>query len=41
LHEHLEALDLDLSPKDIAALDQASEIDWGYPYSHIGPAETW
>jgi aryl-alcohol dehydrogenase-like predicted oxidoreductase/cytochrome P450 len=41
LHEHLEALDLDLSPKDVAALDEASEIDWGYPYSHIGPAGDW
>lgn len=41
LHDHLEALDLDLSTTDIATLDEASEIDWGYPYSHIGPAETW
>jgi aryl-alcohol dehydrogenase-like predicted oxidoreductase len=41
LHEHLEVLDLDLSSTDIATLDEASENDWGYPYSHIGPAESW
>jgi aryl-alcohol dehydrogenase-like predicted oxidoreductase len=41
LHDHLEALDVDLSAKDIADLDKASQIDLDYPYSHMGPAETW
>jgi aryl-alcohol dehydrogenase-like predicted oxidoreductase len=41
LEENLEALDISLSTKDIAALDEVSQIDWGYPYTHIGPAGSW
>ncbi|MCA1606462.1 MAG: aldo/keto reductase, partial [Acidobacteria bacterium] len=41
LLDHLEVLNLELSAQDSAALDQASQPEWGYPYSHIGPPETW
>lgn len=41
MEQNLDALDLGLSEKDIAALDEASQIDWGYPYSHLGPASVW
>ncbi len=41
LQQSLQALAVDLSPQDLATLDQASEPDWGYPYDRIGPAATW
>jgi aryl-alcohol dehydrogenase-like predicted oxidoreductase/cytochrome P450 len=41
LLDQLEALSVELPAQDIAALDKASEPEWGYPYSHIGPPKTW
>lgn len=41
LRENLRALDLKLTPEDLAQLDDASKPDWGYPYSFIGLRERW
>jgi aryl-alcohol dehydrogenase-like predicted oxidoreductase len=41
LRENLRALEVSLSPEELAALDKASEPAWGYPYSFIGGREPW
>ena len=41
LDENLAALSLRLAPDDLAALDQASQPAWGYPYAFIGSREPW
>ncbi len=41
LEENLAALDLALTPAEVAALDAASAPDWGYPYDFIGVREPW
>lgn len=41
LAENLAALEVQLSPGDRAALDEASTPDWGYPQSFIGQREPW
>ncbi len=41
LEENLAALSLKLTPEDLAELDQASTMEWGYPYSFIAMREPW
>jgi aryl-alcohol dehydrogenase-like predicted oxidoreductase len=41
LQENLKALEVKLAPEDVKELDEASKIDWGYPYSFIGRGEPW
>ncbi len=41
LAENLAALELRLSPEEVAELDQVSAPDWGYPQSFIGQREPW
>ena len=41
LDENLQALEVKLSPEDLAGLDAASAPDWGYPQSFIGAREPW
>jgi len=42
LEANLAAVDLELSPKQVAALDQASAFDLGYPYAFIQNTQaTW
>ncbi len=41
LAENLAALELRLSPEEVAELDQVSAPDWGYPHSFIGMREPW
>jgi aryl-alcohol dehydrogenase-like predicted oxidoreductase len=41
LEDNLAALSVRLSPEELAALDQASEPAWGYPYAFIGTREPW
>jgi aryl-alcohol dehydrogenase-like predicted oxidoreductase len=41
LEQNLAALEVKLSPADMAALDEVSAPAWGYPYSFIGAREPW
>jgi aryl-alcohol dehydrogenase-like predicted oxidoreductase len=41
LQENLEALEVTLSADELRTLDAASQPDWGYPYSHLGPQAGW
>ncbi len=41
LEENLAAQDLRLGAEDLAALDEASAPEWGYPYSFIAMREPW
>jgi aryl-alcohol dehydrogenase-like predicted oxidoreductase len=41
LRDNLAALELQLEATEIAALDKASEPDWGYPYDFIKLREAW
>ncbi|GAC1538006.1 MAG: aldo/keto reductase [Myxococcales bacterium] len=41
LQDNLRALEVKLTPEDVAELDKASEPTWGYPYSFIGGREPW
>ncbi len=41
LQDNLRALEVKLTPEDLAELDKASEPAWGYPYSFIGGREPW
>ena len=41
LDANLAAGDLELSPKHVAVLDQASAFDVGYPYEFIAMRERW
>ncbi len=41
LDDNLKALEVKLSDDDVKTLDQASKLDWGYPYSFIGMREPW
>ena len=41
LQDNLKAVEVKLSPEDVKELDEASKLDWGYPYSFIGQREPW
>jgi aryl-alcohol dehydrogenase-like predicted oxidoreductase len=41
IDENLAALELTLTPEELASLDQISAPDWGYPYEFIGRREPW
>jgi aryl-alcohol dehydrogenase-like predicted oxidoreductase len=41
LEENLSALDVHLSPEDLAGLDKVSVPDWGYPQGFIAMREPW
>jgi aryl-alcohol dehydrogenase-like predicted oxidoreductase len=41
LADNLGALEVKLSPEDVAALDRASAPDWGYPQGFIAVREPW
>jgi aryl-alcohol dehydrogenase-like predicted oxidoreductase len=41
LDDNLKALDVKLTADDVAALDKASQPDWGYPYDMIGRTQRW
>ena len=41
LHDNLAALQVKLAPEDVRELDEASKLDWGYPYNFIGLREPW
>jgi aryl-alcohol dehydrogenase-like predicted oxidoreductase len=41
LHQNLAALQLKLTPAEVATLDAASTPAWGYPYDFIGVREPW
>ena len=41
LKENLAALEVRLTPAEVARLDAASEPAWGYPYDFIGLREPW
>jgi aryl-alcohol dehydrogenase-like predicted oxidoreductase len=41
LNDNLAALDVKLAVEDIRELDEASKLDWGYPYNFIGLREPW
>ena len=40
-NDNLRALSVKLTSKDVEELDQASQPDWGYPYSFIRRMEAW
>jgi aryl-alcohol dehydrogenase-like predicted oxidoreductase len=41
IDENLAALQVRLTPQEVAALDAISVPDWGYPYEFIGRREAW
>lgn len=41
LKDNLAALEVKLAPEDVKELDDASKLDWVYPYSFIGAHEPW
>ena len=41
LDDNLAALELKLSPEEIARLDEVSRPAWGYPYDFIGSRQPW
>ncbi len=41
IDENLAALEVKLTPEELAALDAVSVPDWGYPYEFIGRREAW
>jgi aryl-alcohol dehydrogenase-like predicted oxidoreductase len=41
LEDNLKATAIKLTPEDIATLNEASTMDWGYPYSFIRRLQAW
>jgi aryl-alcohol dehydrogenase-like predicted oxidoreductase len=41
LNDNLAALTVKLAPEDVRELDEASKLEWGYPYNFIGMREPW
>jgi aryl-alcohol dehydrogenase-like predicted oxidoreductase len=41
LQDNLKALDVKLTPEDVKELDDASKLEWGYPYSMIARVQAW
>ena len=41
IDENLAALQVKLTVEQLAALDEVSTPDWGYPYEFIGRREPW
>ncbi len=41
LEQNLAALRVQLTDGEVAALDAASTLAWGYPYDFIGLREPW
>lgn len=41
LDDNLAAVDVQLTPKDVEALDAVSAPDWAYPYAMIGRTQRW
>jgi aryl-alcohol dehydrogenase-like predicted oxidoreductase len=40
-NDNLRALDVKLTDKDLAELDEVSRPEWGYPYSFIARMQSW